>query len=476
MHDEPDLGHQRQPERERERPETPGPQRLRAAPRPADRLRALAPSAARARAGGGRRRPPVAARRRTARPRPPPSAATNPRAWPIATSSGTTAIPPTLAPVSASVTAGPLRSGNHGSSAAAIAVEPQARPRRAHHARARRRAARAPRSSPARRPWRPSRPRRRPSPAPGPAVDDAADDQQPERADQVVRRDRRRDEARRPAAQAMQRFQVDAEAVEAEAPRAGGDERTASTTHQPPRARGHDGDCLAPGNAARLLHWRHATHADAARAPTERSRAYTLSGRPPITAPAGPIKSRIGMAAVHVVADPLAAINPTLRGRARLGRDAALPPPRVVAGPGRRRGDGHRAARDGLRLDGGQGADQALGGRGEDGGGRRAGLRRRHRPPGGRPAGDDRRRRGRLRGAVRVDRGLRRPHHPHGQPRAGRVRQEPRRLREGVRPHPEPGARARHRPLAGRDVRSRAGRLLGLAPTATARSRPCWRS
>ena len=40
--------------------------------------------------------------------------------------------------------------------------------------------------------------------------------------------------------------------------------------------------------------------------------AYTLSGRPPVTAPAGPITSRVGMAAVHVVADPRAAINPTL--------------------------------------------------------------------------------------------------------------------------------------------------------------------
>src|SRR5881409_4098996 len=39
---------------------------------------------------------------------------------------------------------------------------------------------------------------------------------------------------------------------------------------------------------------------------------YTLSGRPAITPPPGPITSRIGMAAVHVVADPLAAINPTL--------------------------------------------------------------------------------------------------------------------------------------------------------------------
>src|SRR2546429_4838643 len=39
---------------------------------------------------------------------------------------------------------------------------------------------------------------------------------------------------------------------------------------------------------------------------------YTLSGRAPITAPPGPITSRIGMAAVHVVADPLAHVNPTL--------------------------------------------------------------------------------------------------------------------------------------------------------------------
>src|SRR5207248_122112 len=39
---------------------------------------------------------------------------------------------------------------------------------------------------------------------------------------------------------------------------------------------------------------------------------YTLSGRAPITAPPGPITSRIGMAAVHVVADPCARISPTL--------------------------------------------------------------------------------------------------------------------------------------------------------------------
>src|ERR671936_1155388 len=39
---------------------------------------------------------------------------------------------------------------------------------------------------------------------------------------------------------------------------------------------------------------------------------YTLSGGGPIAGAPGPIRSRVGMAAVHVVADPLAAINPTL--------------------------------------------------------------------------------------------------------------------------------------------------------------------
>jgi hypothetical protein len=39
---------------------------------------------------------------------------------------------------------------------------------------------------------------------------------------------------------------------------------------------------------------------------------YTLSGRDPVQSPPGPIRARIGMAAVHVVADPMAAINPTL--------------------------------------------------------------------------------------------------------------------------------------------------------------------
>ena len=39
---------------------------------------------------------------------------------------------------------------------------------------------------------------------------------------------------------------------------------------------------------------------------------YTLSGGAVVTPPGGSIQSRVGFAAVHVVADPLAAINPTL--------------------------------------------------------------------------------------------------------------------------------------------------------------------
>ena len=39
---------------------------------------------------------------------------------------------------------------------------------------------------------------------------------------------------------------------------------------------------------------------------------YTLTGRTPVAGAPGPIRSRIGMAAVHVVADPLANLNPTL--------------------------------------------------------------------------------------------------------------------------------------------------------------------
>src|SRR6184192_4719712 len=49
---------------------------------------------------------------------------------------------------------------------------------------------------------------------------------------------------------------------------------------------------------------------------------YRLTGQALVQAPGGPIRSRIAFAAVHVVADPLAAINPTLE--AALDWDATL--------------------------------------------------------------------------------------------------------------------------------------------------------
>ena len=49
---------------------------------------------------------------------------------------------------------------------------------------------------------------------------------------------------------------------------------------------------------------------------------YTLTGRAPVEPGTGPIRSRVGMAAVHVVADPLAGVPPTLE--ARLDWEATL--------------------------------------------------------------------------------------------------------------------------------------------------------
>ena len=62
---------------------------------------------------------------------------------------------------------------------------------------------------------------------------------------------------------------------------------------------------------------------------------------------------------------------------------------------------------------------------------------------------------------MRGGREARRPHHPDGEPRAGEGGAVARRLRQGLRPHPRPGEGAGDHPLAGRDVRSRARRLLG---------------
>ncbi|PYN59877.1 MAG: dihydrodipicolinate synthase family protein, partial [Candidatus Rokuibacteriota bacterium] len=49
---------------------------------------------------------------------------------------------------------------------------------------------------------------------------------------------------------------------------------------------------------------------------------YRLTGQAAPTPPRGPIRSRVGFAALHVVADPLAPINPTLE--TRLDWDATL--------------------------------------------------------------------------------------------------------------------------------------------------------
>lgn len=84
----------------------------------------------------------------------------------------------------------------------------------------------------------------------------------------------------------------------------------------------------------------------------------------------GPLSSRTVFSAAHVVADPYADISPDSCGRRRLGRHSRLPPPPLVARPGRRRGDGHRPARHGPGLGGRVRADPPLRRRGEAVGGR----------------------------------------------------------------------------------------------------------
>ena len=74
----------------------------------------------------------------------------------------------------------------------------------------------------------------------------------------------------------------------------------------------------------------------------------------------GPL-NRIALAAAHVVADPLAEVDPWLDGGARLGPHHRLPRAPLGPRPRRRRGDGHGAARHGARLADGARADQALG-------------------------------------------------------------------------------------------------------------------
>ena len=102
------------------------------------------------------------------------------------------------------------------------------------------------------------------------------------------------------------------------------------------------------------------------------------SGRRPASAPRW---NRVAFAAAHVVADPLAQRRSVARRAHRLGRDARLSPPPVVAGLRRRRGDGHRAARHGARLADVARADPAQRRRSARDAGRGRVLRRRHRPP-----------------------------------------------------------------------------------------------
>ena len=169
--------------------------------------------------------------------------------------------------------------------------------------------------------------------------------------------------------------------------------------------------------------------------------------------------TRKALAAAHVVADPFSAKRPLARCRHRLGCDAGLPPPSLVVGLRRGRGHGHGATRHGARLEQFAGAGAPLDpGRRQ----RRCGReRRRHRPPSrGEDVLDSGNHR-RLRGAMRGDREARRPHHPDGEPRARRLGQVTRRLRTRIRPHPRAGEGAGDHPLAGRDVRSGAGRVLG---------------
>ena len=140
-------------------------------------------------------------------------------------------------------------------------------------------------------------------------------------------------------------------------------------------------------------------------------------------APSGSMRwNRVAFAAAHVVADPRAAIDPWLGTADRLGHDARLSPPPVVARLRRGRSDGHRAARNGARL-----ADLARAypaerarSAGHSGCHRLFGCR--HGPPSGRRDLHDRRCDRRLRSAVRRDRGGGRPHHPDGEPRTRRLR------------------------------------------------------
>src|SRR5881396_2432257 len=190
---------------------------------------------------------------------------------------------------------------------------------------------------------------------------------------------------------------------------------------------------------------------------------YRLTGQAPVQAPGGPIRSRIAYAAVHVVADPLADINPTLE--AVLDWEATLAYRRYIWSLGLAVAEAMDTSQRGMGFDWPTAKElirrAVAEARSLPGAVIASGAGTDHLEPGPRVA--PRRRRGGVRGAVRVHRVGGGPDHPDGEPRARRVREEPGRLREGLRPPPGPGEGARDHPLARRHVRSRARRLLGLA-------------
>ena len=184
--------------------------------------------------------------------------------------------------------------------------------------------------------------------------------------------------------------------------------------------------------------------------------------KPPRHLPAAkPPFSRIAYAAAHVVADPLADGDPWL--------DSAIDWERTIA---------FRRHLWSLGLGVAEAMDTAQRGMGvdwptslelirrsldaaRDYPGALIGSRRRHRSSRAERRRDHRRRHSRLRGAMRRDRKARRPHRADGKPRAGEGGAQRRRLRQGLWPHSQPGEGAGDHPLARRDVRSRARRLLG---------------
>ena len=168
------------------------------------------------------------------------------------------------------------------------------------------------------------------------------------------------------------------------------------------------------------------------------------------------------MAAVHVVADPLAAINPTLE--VALDWDATLAYRHYLWSLGLAVAEAMDTSQRGMGFDWGRPGSSSSGrGRSEDGArrGLASGAGTDHLEPGPRVTLADVEAAyeeqcawiegcgGRI--ILMASRAL------------AACGQEPGRLREGLRPHPRPGARAGDHPLARRDVRPRAGRLLGLA-------------